>query len=163
MRFLILEKVIEFLSLILLCFKILSLCPKNSTWAWAKSIKLVCVYNGEWRKVNSFLNTLILDFFWRISPHNYVNWQCWYVLKDFQVLLRENCPNTEFFLVRNFLHSGWIGRDTEYLSVFRRNAGKYRPEKTRYLDTFHAVLVATRKNHLIPFQIISLLQVISVI
>ena len=45
--------------------------------------------------------------------------------------LREKCPNTEFFLVR-------IRRDT-YLSVFRPNVVKYGPEKTPYLDTFHAV------------------------
>ena len=30
-------------------------------------------------------------------------------------------------------------RYTEYLSLFCRNAGKYGPEKTPYLDTFHAV------------------------
>ena len=36
------------------------------------------------------------------------------------VLLREKCPNTEFFLVRIFLYSGWIRRDTPYLSVFSR-------------------------------------------
>ena len=36
--------------------------------------------------------------------------------------LREKRPNTEFF---------W--------SVFSPNAGKYRPEKTPCLDTFHAV------------------------
>ena len=29
----------------------------------------------------------------------------------------------------------------EYLSVFSVNAGKYGPEKTPYLDTFHVVLV----------------------
>ena len=32
-------------------------------------------------------------------------------------------------------------RDTEYLSVFSPNAGKYGPEKTPYLDTFHVVLL----------------------
>ena len=37
-------------------------------------------------------------------------------------LLREKCPNTEFFLVCIFLHPG-----------------KYGPEKTPYLDTFHKV------------------------
>ena len=47
--------------------------------------------------------------------------------------MREKCPNTEFFLVRIFLHSDWIWR------VFRPNVGKYGPEKTPYLDTFHAV------------------------
>ena len=53
--------------------------------------------------------------------------------------LREKCSNTEFFLVRIFPHSDWIRRDAEYLSVFNPNAGKYGPEKTLYLDTFHAV------------------------
>ena len=43
--------------------------------------------------------------------------------------LREKCPNTEFFLVRIF----------PYLSVFSPNTRKYGPEKTLYLDTFHAV------------------------
>ena len=37
--------------------------------------------------------------------------------------LREKCPNME------------------YLSDFSRNAGKYGPEKTPYLDTFHAAVV----------------------
>ena len=53
--------------------------------------------------------------------------------------LRENCPNGEFFLIRIFLHSDWMRRDTPYLSVFSLNAGKYGPEKTPYLDNFHAV------------------------
>ena len=34
-------------------------------------------------------------------------------------------------LVRIFLHSDWIRRDTEYLSIFSPNAGKYGPEKLR--------------------------------
>ena len=37
-----------------------------------------------------------------------------------------------------------FGLNTEsiqYLSVFSRNAGTYRPEKTPYLDTFHAVFL----------------------
>ena len=57
----------------------------------------------------------------------------------FLVSLREKCPNTELLLVRIFPHSDWIRRDTKYLSVFSPNAGKYGPEKTLYLDTFHAV------------------------
>ena len=39
--------------------------------------------------------------------------------------LREKCPNTELFLVRIFPHS--------------ENGGKYGPEITSYLDTFHAL------------------------
>ena len=49
------------------------------------------------------------------------------------------CPNTEFFLVRTLLHSDWIRRYIPYLPVFGPNAGKYRSEKTPYLDTFHAL------------------------
>ena len=58
----------------------------------------------------------------------------------FSTPLREKCSNTEFALVRIFPHLDWIRRDTEYLSVFSPNAGKYRPAKTPYLDNFHAVL-----------------------
>ena len=47
-----------------------------------------------------------------------------------------------FFLVRIFPHSDWIRRDKKYLSVFSLNTGKYRPEKTPYLDTFHAVNIS---------------------
>ena len=60
-----------------------------------------------------------------------------------QLSLCEMCPNTEFFLVRIFPHSVWILRDTSYFSVFSPNAEKYGPEKTSYLDSFHAVC-ATR-------------------
>ena len=56
------------------------------------------------------------------------------------ILLREKCPNTEFFLVCIFPHSDWIRRVNPYLSGFSPNAGKYGSEKTPYLDTFHAVL-----------------------
>ena len=56
------------------------------------------------------------------------------------------CPNAEFFLVGVFTHSDWIRRDMKYLSVFSPNAGKYRPEKTPYLDTFHAMYFLTKKT-----------------
>ena len=52
----------------------------------------------------------------------------------------KNVQNTELFLVGIFPHSDWIQRDTSYLSVLSPNAGKYRPEITLYLDTFHAYL-----------------------
>ena len=42
---------------------------------------------------------------------------------------RENCPDMEFFLVRISPHSDWIQSG--------KNAGKYGPGKTPYLDTFH--------------------------
>ena len=53
--------------------------------------------------------------------------------------LLEKCPNTEFFLVRIFPYSDWMRRETPYLFVFSLNTRKYGPEKTPYLDTFHAV------------------------
>ena len=38
----------------------------------------------------------------------------------------------------------WISRlNTEYLCVFSPNTGKHEPEKTPYLDTFHAVSFTT--------------------
>ena len=45
-----------------------------------------------------------------------------------------------------FPHSDWIRRDTKYLSVFSLNAGKYGPEITLYLVTFHAVDRGNRKR-----------------
>ena len=55
--------------------------------------------------------------------------------------LREKYPNTEFILVRIFPHSDWIPRNNSYLSVLSRNAGKYGPEKTPYLDTYHVSVI----------------------
>ena len=52
---------------------------------------------------------------------------------------REVCLNTEILLVCIFPFLNRIGRGTSYLSVFRPNAGKYGPEKTLYLKTFHIV------------------------
>ena len=65
------------------------------------------------------------------------------------------CPNAEFFLVPIFPHSDWIRRNTEYLSVFNLNVGKYGPGKTPYLDIFHAliliILFETQKQPLVVF------------
>ena len=48
--------------------------------------------------------------------------------------LPEKCPNTE------------------YLSVVSPNAGKYGPEKTPYLDTFHAVKKSIAKSFIEELQ-----------
>ena len=53
--------------------------------------------------------------------------------------MREKC------LVRGFIWSVFSRIPTEYgemrsISVFSPNAGKYGPEKTKYSDTFHAVV-----------------------
>ena len=34
-------------------------------------------------------------------------------------------------------------RDTEYISAFNPNTGKYGPEKTPYLNTFHVVSIVS--------------------
>ena len=47
------------------------------------------------------------------------------VSETFLNALPEKCAYSE---VRIFPHSDWIRRDTEYLSVFSPNSGKYRPE-----------------------------------
>ena len=72
----------------------------------------------------------------RMPPLTIICYKCRITWK---VTPREMCPNTEFFLVRIFSHSDWIRRDTPYLSVSSPNVGKYGPEKTPYLDTFHTV------------------------
>ena len=74
------------------------------------------------------------------------------VSQELKKPLREKFPNTEFFLVPIFSHLNWIWRDTEYLSVFSPNAGKYGPDKTPYLDTFYTrsiahVLAALKNFH----------------
>ena len=40
---------------------------------------------------------------------------------SFQITLREKCPNTELFLVRNFLYSDWIRIQFEYRLVRTRS------------------------------------------
>ena len=64
------------------------------------------------------------------------------------ITLRERCPSMEFFLVRIFSHSDRLRRFT----IFSPNTGKYRSEKTPYLDTFQAVLVVSfidKKKHVV--------------
>ena len=46
------------------------------------------------------------------------------------------CVRIRIFLVRIFSHSDWIRGDTEYLSVFSPNAGKYGPEILRIRTLF---------------------------
>ena len=60
----------------------------------------------------------------------------WISKVSFEEAMHEKCPNTELFLVRIFLYSDWIRR-------FSPNRGKYGPEITPYLNTFHEVKYAT--------------------
>ena len=88
--------------------------------------------------------------------YSIVKYACWKngeALLSHKLSLRQKCPNTEFFLLRVFLHLDWIRRDTKYLypSVFSPNSGKYGPEKTPYLDTFHTVF--TTNNWGLPLGI----------
>ena len=70
-------------------------------------------------------------------------------LRTLSDTLREKSPKTEFFLVCIFPQLDRIQRDTECLFVFSPNAGKYGPENTRYLDTFHAVIVSLLRSSVI--------------
>ena len=79
----------------------------------------------------------MIFFFW--VAMKWMENKSWVHLASLNHGLREKCPNTDIFLVRIFPHSDWIRRDTEYLSVFGPNAGKYGPEKTPYLDIFYVV------------------------
>ena len=56
-------------------FKILSLIPKKRVLTWTKSIKLSSFCKGTLRKLNSFCKLLKVDFSWRISSLNRLNWQ----------------------------------------------------------------------------------------
>ena len=51
---------------------------------------------------------------------------------SYYLTLCEKCPNTEIFLVRIFPYSDGI-------DVFSPYTGKYGPEKTPHLNTFHVV------------------------
>ena len=77
----------------------------------------------------------------------------WFILNQIIASLREKCPNTELFLVRIFPHSEWIWRDISYLSVFTPSAGKYGPDITPYLDTFHRLHVIRNSNCFIMLKI----------
>ena len=52
----------------------------------------------------------------------------------FNQILREKNQSIDLFLVCIFLYSNWIQPEK-----FSPNTGKYGPEKTPYLDTFHVV------------------------
>ena len=94
-----------------------------------------------------------INFDWLLdSPTTFIPlvWQDSYWFSIFLVLLSKTwlanwntltmwkVSNGDFFLVCIFLYSDWIRRFTEIFPVFSPNTGKYGPEKTPYLDTFHA-------------------------
>ena len=54
--------------------------------------------------------------------------------------LRKKCPNTEFFLVRIFSHSGWIRIRIEYLRI-QSECGKIRTRKNSVFGHFSRVAV----------------------
>ena len=72
--------------------------------------------------------------------------------------LREKCQNMKLFLACIFLHSDWIWSNYPY-SV---RIHKYGPEKTAYLDTFHAVvnlLITLTIFNLFRTSLLSVLQI----
>ena len=62
-----------------------------------------------------------------LRPHlisDSVAYRFWVIFFNKQAL-REQCPNTEFFLVPIFLYSDWIQRFTKEISVFSPNTGHF--------------------------------------
>ena len=53
-------------------------------------------------------------------------------------MLQATCQNKNFIRFED-VRQHMQNRATPYLSVFSPNTGKYGPEITPYLDTFHAV------------------------
>ena len=91
-----------------------------------------CLENLVWKNL-VYIITFLFRFFvladiWNINAHIDLH------------SLRKKCINTELFLVRIFLYSDLIRRDTPYLSVFSPNTGKYGPKIIPFLETFHAVI-----------------------
>ena len=72
------------------------------------------------------------DYFWLHFLFFYLHWCIFNLAGISSPPLREQCPDTGFFLVRIFPHSAWIRRYTVSLisliilyTVFSPNAGKY--------------------------------------
>ena len=88
----------------------------------------------------SSLTAIFWDFFKIINEHFK------YLILDkhlFVASLHEKRLNTELLLVGIFLYSDRILRFTTEISVFSPNIGKYGPQITPFLDTFHAVILPT--------------------
>ena len=71
-----------------------------------------------------------------------IEMSCLYVFKVIITSVNIRRPNQTEAATRVFyegLHFPAFGLNTKYLSVFSPNAGKYGPEITLFLDTFHAL------------------------
>ena len=106
----------------------------KETWNRRNAIYNICHKNSPLRLLFCVPN-VVYPYDLKIVQLSCFPW----VQSNVNLALSEKCPNTEFFLIRIFLHLERIRRDTEYLSLFSPNAGKHGPEKTPYLDTFLAV------------------------
>ena len=84
-------------------------------------------FKSKFDRVEKFLVILLSFSLISVLFSTAVSW------KIFNQILREN-QSIDFFLVCIFLYSDWIQPEK-----FSPNTGKYGPEKTPYLDTFHVV------------------------
>ena len=84
-------------------------------------------FKSKFDRVEKFLAILLSFSLISVLFSTAVSW------KIFNQILREN-QSIDFFLVCIFLYSDWIQPEK-----FSPNTGKYGPEKTPYLDTFHVV------------------------
>ena len=84
-------------------------------------------FKSKFDRVEKFLVILLSFSLISVLFSTAVSW------KIFNQILREN-QSIDFFLVCIFLYSDWMQPEK-----FSPNTGKYGPEKTPYLDTFHVV------------------------
>ena len=73
------------------------------------------------------------SFHWLNSPIDLSRWCIFSEQQFFSYLHKKKLFKNLFQIVKN----------TAWISVFSPNTGKYGPEKTPYLDTFHAVKIIT--------------------
>ena len=71
------------------------------------------------------VRVFLLEFSYAVLKKNHKKVNSYLIFPNSKAL-RENCPNKELF-------------SRPYFPVFGLNTGKYGPEKTPYLDNFHAV------------------------
>ena len=95
-------------------------------------------FSTTYRRFSFFSTIDMIDSKTWVGTVIHQTWCLLNILLMHMVTLCEKCPDTEFFLVRIFVYSDWI-RKSPYISVFCANTGKYRPEKSPYLETFYTV------------------------
>ena len=115
----------------------------RSLWMFSLKAYIKHVWNFSVNNRVNFKSKRLFDrkIFWKTmkSILRVLNMKILFLMLDVRYRFRHiYIKSPILFLMYKLL----IRRDTKYLSVFSPNAGKYGPEKTPYLDTFHTVLLS---------------------